>query len=164
MQRKIITVILLLIMALLLFADAFTQPFIGIGTSNKGIPINIGGLSHNVEIKATFIRPYVQKPTVYNFSIGRQINLTPYEKDNYSITPSVGYYVLRWKDFTAYEADITGKTGIVQNEKSGVGYGLELGKDLFLGRFYVSGNYFNSLYVGVGIKAYFRYNQLQKLR
>jgi hypothetical protein len=147
-------------MLLLCFADSFAQAFIGIGASNKGVPVSIGALIEKVEIKGTVIRPFKYKPLVSSLTLGYQINLTDYEKDNYSITPSIGYSNVRWKDFSQYDS----KDIITQVNEFHPAYGLELGKDLFLGRFYLSGNYYNTFYLSVGIKAYFRYNQLQKLK
>ena len=147
-------------MLLLCFADSFSQGFIGIAASNKGIPISIGVLAKKVEIKAGYIRQYPKYPSVSSLTLGYQINISDYEKDNYSITPSIGYSNVRWEDFSRYKNDDL----IIQVNEFHPAYGMELGKDLFLGRFYLSGNYYNSFYLSVGIKAYFRYNQLQKLK
>jgi hypothetical protein len=160
LKRKIITVIILLVMLLLCFADSFAQGFIGIAATNKGVPVSIGVLAEKVEIKGTVIRPFKYKPFVSALTLGCQINITDYGKDNFSITPSIGYSNVRWKDFSQYDS----KDIITQVNEFHPAYGLELGKDLFLGRFYLSGNYYNSFYLSVGIKAYFRYNQLQKLK
>lgn len=159
LKHKILTVIIIILFLALCFADnLFSQPFIGIGASNKGIPVSFGLLAKKVEIKGTFIRPYPHKPIVSALTLGYQINLTDYEKDNYSITPSIGYSNVRWKDFSRYKEDDL----IIQVNQFHPAYGLELGKDLFLGRFYMAGNYYNAFYLSFGIKAYFRYNQLQK--
>lgn len=160
-RHKLLTVIIILLFLLLCFADSiFSQGFIGIGASNKGIPVNFGLLAKKVEIKAGYIRPYPHKPLVTSLSLGYQFNLTDYEKDNFSITPSIGYSNVRWKDFSRYDKEDI----ITQVNEFHPAYGLEIGKDLFLGRFYMAGNYYNAFYLSVGIKAYFRYNQLQKLK
>jgi hypothetical protein len=160
LQRKLVTLALIVLVLLLCFADSFAQPFIGIAATNKGIPVSIGALIDKVEIKGTYIRPFKNNPSVSSLTLGYQINLTNDEKDNYSITPSIGYSNVRWKDFSQYDKEDI----ITQVNEFHPAYGLELGKDLFLGRFYLSGNYYNAFYLSVGIKAYFRYNQLQKLK
>ena len=162
MKNKLLTFILVLLALLLMFADSlFSQTFLGIGATNKGIPLSIGTLIKKAEIKGSYIQPYPHKPAVSSLTLGYQINLTKKEKDNYSITPSIGYSNVRWKDFSDYKH---GGEVIRQVNEYHPAIGLEIGKDLFLGRYYISGNYFNALYLGIGIKAYFRYNQVKQLK
>lgn len=160
MKRKIITFIVIAITILLCFADnLFSQSFIGFYAGNKGLNLQGGAIVSNIEIKGSYqqgIKPYANIGTV---QVGYQILVTDYEQDNYSVTPSIGYGYFKVKDFSQYD-----KTGSIINKEGGRPvYGIEVGLDKFLGRYFISGNYCNGLYFGIGIKAFFRYNKLLNL-
>lgn len=145
-----------LIACTLIIAASYCQPFAGLGLTNKGVNFQAGALISGIEITAAAKRPYSRNdiPLIYSLSVGKQILLTDNQEDNYSITPSIGYANYRIKDFTAYDKDPTGATGPVQISTFTPIYGLELGKDSYMGRVFISANYCKGLYFGMGIKIF----------
>lgn len=157
-KDAVITVVIILGIILLCFTDSFSQPFVGLNLTQKGIGVNTGFLINNVEITANY-KPLTNKqdvPKVLSLSAGYRCLLTFNEINNWSITPSVGVGNYRVKDFRDYDADPTGKTGIKQISKYEPIYGINLSKDSWIGQGFVSVDYCNKIvFYGIGIRAYF---------
>ncbi len=132
---------------------ASAQPAIGMQYSSKGYGLTVGYLNNNkIEITAGYnVSVLVHNvPDIYYSTIGYKIELSDYEKDNFSLTPSAGYgiYSLRSYDEKNYF--------VAKNKSNKPFYGMELGKDWYMGRLSLHVNYCGMLYYGVGIKAYIK--------
>jgi hypothetical protein len=153
-MKKIISTSAMLLISIL----SFSQAFIGIATTNKGFGLHAGVLAESVEIKASYQHPYHHQAAIASFTIGNQFLLTHDEKDNYSVTPSIGYARHSREDLSDYK---NGGEKITQVVEFHPIFGLEAGKDCFLGRYFVTANYSKGAYFGAGIRAYLRYNKLK---
>ena len=140
-----------------LINKAFAQPFIGMQLTNKGIGVQTGFLVGNIEITLAYkpISNQENKPKIASLSACYRILVTRNELNNFSVTPSIGIGNYRVKDFTGYDADPTGKTGILQINTNTPVYGLNLAKDMYKGQIFVSADYCKGFYYGVGIRCYF---------
>jgi len=113
------TIYIILIVLLCAIGDKiFGQAFIGPGISNKGPSMQLGYLSNKTEISTSYSIPFVKNTIarILDLRIGQKINITSWERDNYSLMPYFGYGFLKWNDFTDYNNDQTGETPI-KNEK-----------------------------------------------
>ena len=157
-KDAVITVVIITGAILLCFTDSFGQGFIGLNLTQKGIGVNTGFLAGNVEITANYksLTSRNDVPKVLSLSAGYRYLLTFNEINNWSITPSIGIGNYRLQDFKAYDADITGKTGIKQISEFKPIYGVNFSKDSHIGQGFVSVDYCNKIiFYGIGIRAYF---------
>lgn len=124
--------------------------YAGISIINKGVSVNAGILADKVAIQAALTFPItnLQNANTYSLTAGYQLNLTTYDADNYSFTPSIGAALLRSRTWGAKDA-----MTVHQNIKPM--YGAELAKDAFMGRVYIQANYSDALYYGIGMKVFF---------
>jgi len=146
---KKITTALFVIMSL----SATAQPFLGLGLNNRGGSIQLGILAQGIEITAAYKTPFSRTdvPSVASLSIGKQILLSNKEDDNYSITPAIGFASYRMKDFTKYDQ---GSDEIIQVSEFKPIYGIEVGKDSYMGRVFISASYCKSAWFGIGVKVF----------
>jgi len=156
-SHRFLTAIVLAIMLLLFFAGKIrAQPFIGIGLLNKGAQFQLGMLSGEggISVSLAVKKPFTHndKPTVISLNVGKEILLSHNDEDNYSVTPSFGLGNYRVKDYSLYD---TGKDEIIQVSEIKPVYGIEIGKDSYLGRLYINANYCKGLYYGIGFKMFF---------
>lgn len=141
---------------LLISAASFGQPFLGLGVTNQGANIQLGVFAGSIEVTGAYKLPFSRNDVakIASLQIGKQILLSHNDQDNYSITPSIGYANYRVQDFAAYNNDPTGKTGIsLINEFRPIA-GVEVGKDSYMGRVFLSANYCKGMYYGIGIKMF----------
>lgn len=148
--------VIILIISLIFTFPCFSQSFIGMQGTNKGVDVQLGYLSESggAIISAGYKVPLIKAntPSVINLSVGKEWLITNNEENNYSLSSLVGIGSYKVKDFTEYD-----KGGqIIYINKVLPVYTLELGKDIYKGRLFVSGNYCNSFYYGLGIKAFLR--------
>ncbi len=162
----------LLAIFLILRSVTFPQPFLKFAATNKGLECSIGAISGDGGFESTlsykFSMTRVDKPQIVSITIGKQILLTHEEEDNYSITPVVGYGYLRWKDFSLYDAAIPSNTGsaaggplpevynegIMSMREGRPVFGLELGKDSYMGRVGLTANWCKDFYFGVNLRIF----------
>lgn len=148
-----------IVIALLLISiNCISQPFLGLSVNNKGAGFQLGCVSNNLELKAAYKVPFMQRdvPTISSFSIGKIFFISNKESDNYAIIPEIGCGYYRVKDFSGYDADPTGKTPIVQITGFKPVYGLSLTKDAYLGQLFISANHAaGGFYYSVGMKFFF---------
>ena len=135
------------------------QPFLSISATTKGAGFSIGYLLEQpgIELNAGYNVDPVKEavPAIFNLSVGKRILLSHKEKDNFSLTPSIGYAAYSVKDFTEfYKDEVSGE--ILQVNTVKPIYGLELGKDWHLGRVYINANYCNAPFFGVGLRAFIK--------
>lgn len=165
-QHNRITAILMLLLSAMCFitAKSIAQPFIGMNLTQKGIGANMGFLFNNIEVTANYksLRSRNDVPKVSSLSAGYRYLLTQKEIYNWSVTPSIGIGNYRLKDFTAYNADPTGKTGVTQISECYPIVGVNLSRDNWIGQGFVSADYCNKIFFyGIGIRTYF-YRRLNK--
>ena len=144
-MRKFTIILAILIISIQVNA----QSFLGVSILTKGVGVQIGTLAHKIEISAGVKFPQInqEQHTIYNLSLGKMILLTKHEEDNYSITTSIGIANYKFSSFDA-KAERTIHSSIKSI------YGLELGKDAFMGRVYVRGLYCANAYLEVGMKIF----------
>jgi len=132
------------------------QPFIGLQLFNQGAGIQLGYLVNKIEFTAAYKTPITRNdiPAFASLSIGKQILLSNAPADNFSITPSIGIANYRVQDFTKYNADPLGLAAIEQVSKIMPMYSIELGKDSYLGRYFISAGYCGAMYYGIGLKIF----------
>lgn len=136
--------------------QAQIQPYIGIGFYTNGIGLNLGAVENNVCYEVGLHKPLVYNdvPTLIYGKVGYEINLSGKEKDNFTITPSLGISSYMVNDYVNYEHD--GSVIKVKSIKSY--YSLELGKDWFMGRLFINGGYCGNAFFGAGMKIFFNRN------
>ena len=141
---------------LLISTSSFAQPFLGLGVTNQGANFHLGVLAGSIEITAGYKMPFNSNDVakIASLQIGKQILLSNNDQDNYSITPSIGYANYRVQDFAAYNNDPSGKTGPSLISEFRPIAGVEVGKDSYMGRVFVSANYCKGMYYGIGIKMF----------
>lgn len=153
--KQVITIILIAI-AICFSDNLFAQSFIGVQGTNKGFNLQIGYVvpESNIVLQTGYKVPLINTDvaSVFNFSAGKQFSLTNNEEDNYTLSALVGIGNYHIKDFTEYDK---GGQIITINKLLPV-YTLEVGKDIYKGRIFISANYCNSFYFGAGIKAFIR--------
>lgn len=150
MKKIFITTAILL----LLYIAAAAQPFVGIAGTDKGAAMQIGyldagglqfSLGYKMPLLASSYLPdeKIEKTnaSLVHVSVGYQILLSHKEEDNYSLTPAIGYAMVKYKTLEYAPA---------------AHYSLELGKDAHLGRFFLGASYSKQLYFSLGIKAFLR--------
>ena len=145
MKNKKMVLLFMLIISLNVSAQ-----YAGISVINKGIGVNAGFTANKVNLQAALTFPLynLENNNTYSLSTGYEINLTNDEKDNYTLTPSVGAALIKSRTWNKMDA-VTVHSNIKPM------YGLELGKDAFMGRVFLQANYMDGLYYGVGMKVFF---------
>ncbi len=145
-----------LLISLLIHSCVAAQPFLGLLPTDKGAAVQVGFLIAPVEITVSYRSSLIKtnKPAVLSATLGYQMLLSNNEKDNYSLSAHVGIANYRTKDFSPYEADPTGRTGPVQLAENRPTFALELGKDSYLGRAFITAGYCKGMYYGVGVKLF----------
>ena len=143
----------LITLLLIISLPCFGQPYLLMGGTNNGVQLGIGTLSDKVDIQVRYQLQLfnLEAPKILSFTVGRQINLTNNEEDNLSITPSVGYGYFRSKDFSQYDTH----DKIINSESFKPMFGVEVGKDWFMGRACITYSYSDRNYIGGTIRYFF---------
>lgn len=150
---------LFLVMILFTVISLQAQPFLSVAATTKGEGLSIGYLEPHsgIELSTGYnVHLYREDvPAIFNLSLGKRTLLSHQDKDNFTITPSIGYAVYSVKDFTNFEKDeVHGE--IIQIRLIRPIYGLELGKDWYLGRLYINANYCNKSFFGIGMRVFIK--------
>lgn len=136
--------------------QGFSQVSVGMSYVNYGFGMSLSALSQEGGIEGTigFSKSLTQvmSPSLVYVTVGKQLLITHYDDDNYSITPSIGF------------ADVTKKVEALKDKASDLVsvtgfkpfYGLELGKDAYMGRISLVTNYSGALFYGVKMRVFFR--------
>lgn len=153
-----------LIGMLIIHCAVFAQGYMGVSIINKGFGATAGVVTGSTDIAFNVQRPFIDlmQPTIFSLSIGKIINLTNEESDNYSITPSFGV-----ADSKVKRVVVAGQMNKDYNKcmsyetletvrKFSAYYSLELGKDAYLGRVFIKGTYTDTrLFYGLGMRIFF---------
>ena len=138
----------IILLAILSQFKAFTQPYIQMQAGNKNIGMSIGAQAQGgilIDLGYTFPYNAADKAKIANFSIGKVINLTNEDEDNLSITPYIGYAYLSWNEE---------KNNFTPTSEFKPIYRLELAKDWYHGRLFVSANYSKDVFFTIGMKGF----------
>lgn len=130
-----------------------SQGYLSFNYSSNGTGVRLGYLN-DVQISLGYQTPLLsaENANIADLSVGKRILLTNNDEDNFSVTPTVGVGFISYKDFTKYD-----QGGEIESVKKVVPvYGLELGKDWYIGRLFIHANYANKFYYGIGIRAFFK--------
>ena len=143
----------------------FSQGYFGLSVINKGLGATAGvliGESQRADIAFNVTMPILEvtNPTVYSLSVGFLFNLSNYEMDNYTITPSVGLANSTYKEIVlkgTYSQDydrVLSYDSFKKISKINSYFSVELGKDAYLGRAFIKGTYTDRLYYGLGMRIF----------
>jgi hypothetical protein len=126
----------LLILALIILcigAKAQVKSFIGLSFHNRGYSLQGGGKYKDWVGLVGYSKPLTSaiNPTLFFSNVGYEISLP----EGFNVTPLVGI-----SSFVGVGAALMG--------------GVEIGKDINDGRFFISGNYCKGLFIGGGIKIF----------
>ena len=137
--------------------QGLSQGYVAMGGTNKGIQVSAGVLANNLDFSIKYQLPLIslEVPKILSFTVGPRINLSRYETDNFSITPSVGYAYLSRKDFSLYGTSESEDKIILIEEFKPV-FNMELGKDWYMGRLSFTYTYCNRSYYGIIIKCFLK--------
>lgn len=142
--------VLITLPILLITLSSLAQPFFEMGLTNNGahmaagvITPQGGGISigYHVPITKTTV------PNVYYAAGMYQFDLSHNDQDNFTATATLGIALHNYTDAGKYQG---------YTNTTGAAYGLELAKDWYMGRLYISANYMSRMYVGAGMKFMFR--------
>lgn len=124
--------------------------YVGVGVINKGICAVTGFTANKINVQAALTFPItnLQNDNTVSLSAGYELNLTNDDKDNYTLTPSIGAALVKSRTW-----DIKDVMTVHSNIKPILG--VEIGKDAFMGRVFIQANYINSMYYGMGMKVFF---------
>ena len=145
MRYKILLLLIIALASLQLNAQIYIS---GMVTNKLGPSASIGYLSpSNFEIKTGFDSPFrnTDIAKVYYVGAGYMVNLSANEKDNYSVTPTIGIGQYKISQYEMATVDVLKPYA-----------NIEFGKDKNLGRFYISATYCGNLYAGIGMRAFIR--------
>ena len=148
----LVTIALFLLAILCSFKS--NAQYVGIGGGNKGVTFNAGILADGIQIEASYRTPLfsTEKPEVLSLTIGREILLSNYEEDNFSVTPFIGGASLKYKDFSEYDSPPYKIQKVSEIKPM---YGIELAKDWYAGRVFINSNYCGSVSLSLGMKVMF---------
>ncbi len=143
-MKKIIPLITLLTLS----TAMFSQPFLGIGVTNKGANFQVGGWIKDMELSIAYKLPLINNDVAKIASFSAGLKLGKY------IIPSIGVASYRVKDFTKYNNDPSGQAPIEQISEIHPVYQLEAGINKYHGRIFAQVSYCKTAYFGIGIKMF----------
>jgi hypothetical protein len=140
--------ILLTILLITIAATAIgqTKPFVGVSLHSIGYSLQVGVKGENTVALIGYSKPLTSavNPTLFFGQVGYEFNITPKKEDGYNLTPLVGISSYTYEDVIE-EQTVKGIAPI---------YSLELGKDFFNGRIFVTANYCRVFFAGAGFKIF----------
>jgi hypothetical protein len=146
-MKKTITIAILI---LSINCIAQTSPFIGISIHSKGHSLQVGAKFKDVVAIAGYSKPLTSavNPTLAFATIGYELNLGNRETDIFALTVSSGVSSYSYLEINEGHEDIDRK-GIAPIAS------VELSKDYYKGRLFVTANYCLSFFAGAGFKIFF---------
>lgn len=142
-MKSLITIAILI---LSLNVVAQTNTFVGISLHSIGYSLQGGVKVGSGVALIGYSKPLTSavNPTLFFGKIGYEFNLTPKIEDGFNLTPLVGISSYAFDDVIK-EQTVKGIAPI---------YSLELGKDFFNGRIFLTGNYCRIFFAGGGFKIF----------
>ena len=140
----------LIILAAIIFSYSLqAQPYLSTSLNQKSFTTAVGILASNVDLAIAYKLPFLNKEEakILSFTIGRQLLLTNNYEDNYSITPALGFATMSYSTFDSRYNETKHKDGTAI-------YSLELGKDAYIGRFFVKTVYSKKLFAEIGMRVF----------
>jgi hypothetical protein len=137
-MRILLTILLITIAAT---AMGQTKPFVGVSLHSIGYSLQVGVKGENTVALIGYSKPLTSavNPTLVFAKVGYEFNL-----DGYNLTPLVGISSYTYEDVIE-EKTVKGISPI---------YSLELGKDFFNGRIFITANYCRVFFAGAGFKIF----------
>lgn len=139
-------------MCILITVNTYSQPFASFEGTTKGVAMTLGYQSYSgLQIAGGYNVPFTNSThaTLVYANVGYNYILDNEDQDNFSLTPTIGIAHSSVQVFDTRDNPIT----IVSVRPI---YGMEFGKDWHMGRLFVSANYCQKFYYGIGIKAFFK--------
>jgi len=139
-----------IIILILIPLSGIAQPYVSIGLQNTGANGSIGYIAQKVDLNLSYKFPLTSaiESKIASITFGRQFNLSKKEQDNYVITPLVGVGFL--------------KSGVISKDNTLIPvqsvkpvYGLEIGKDAYMGRISAFVRYIDKWYYGLSMRIFF---------
>ena len=151
---------------IILYCNAFSQAYLGTSVMKNGVAGNIGFLADKVDISFGLQFPLTDKlvPTIYSLSVGRMLNITNEEEDNFTITPAIGLSVLNKIEVVPANtfSEKYGQYFPYEMFKSSNSikpyYSLEVGKDAHLGRVFIKTVHCGKIYPSFGMRLFLNRN------
>jgi len=146
---------LIITLLLILSTKSFSQPYFAIGLQNKGANLALGTIVNKFDIQLNYKYPLssAEEYKIISITIGKEINITNKDEDNYVLTPIIGAAWTTHQDFTQY--DINPIYGPVSINKISSVYGTEIGKDSYMGRLAIVLRYCGKMYYGITMRVFF---------
>lgn len=136
-----------LLLLLFISASSQAQVFTEIGLSNNGIQLGAGVVEGKLGIMGKYHNPIVSAEKAAVSYLGALYQHSFSDKDAFTITATAGVASYNYTD---------GGKMLGYKNSIGWGAGIEGGKDWHMGRLFVSGYWMNRVYIGAGMKVFFR--------
>ena len=139
-------------MCILITINTYSQPFASFEGTTKGVAMTLGYQSYSgLQIAGGYnvSLTNARNADLFYGNVGYNYILGDKEEDNFSLTPTIGIAHSSVQVFDVNDVPTT----IISVRPI---YGLEFGKDWHIGRLFVSANYCQKFYYGIGIKAFFK--------
>lgn len=147
-MKKLILLILIIIIGI----NTYSQIYLNTAINTKGVGCGVGALiEEKIDLNLNYTFPLTRNdiPSILSFNIGPRILLSHKEEDNFTITPQIG--------LASYQVNKYTKEGKEHINSTNTIYTLEIGKDWFNGRLFISSTYCNNLiYFSLGMKAFLK--------
>lgn len=150
--------VVIILLAILCSFKSHAQ-YLGVSATTKGAALHAGIVANGIEIAGTYKTPLWSNvtPSVLSLSFGKQILLTNNDIDNWTVTPSIGFASLKYQDFSDYDSRPNGH--IIEVSEIKAIYNLEVAKDFYMGRIFISATHCGTTYFSFGLKAFFSTNR-----
>lgn len=138
------------IILLLVTVPSFSQPYVGMGLQNKGAFGTIGYIAQTIDLNAQYKFPLTSatESSIFSVTVGKQFNLSHKDEDNFVLTPLVGIGFLKY-------GVVNKENTIIVNQSIKAVYGLEIGKDAYMGRISAFVRYVDKWYYGLSMIIFF---------
>ena len=139
----------LILIIFFLIPKTHAQVYGSIKGTSQGFGLAAGILAQNIQLQAGYEAPIrsAEIPNTVYATVGWQLLLTNRAEDNYSLVASAGICHNSYTSFTDHPDGI-------KVQKILPVYSAELGKDIYMGRLFISAHYTNKTYLGAGMRIF----------